>query len=262
MKLEDIERQRKIVIERTKLLYREPDILAHYCDPDRDFAGGEKPHARSMAEKYVRRCGHILVVGCAGGLEAFWFTEDGFTVTGVDIVPELIEAARGHAKRKGYENRVRFELVGGFQWPVEDETCDGVCMMQNLLMHLPSRDIRKAVFTECFRVLGSGGVAMMQAPDRTHPGPNLTRPEWEPDNPEDFEKKAEWGLQDEPGVSVDRKHVCKGDANAKTLYPRFEADPNELREEVESCGFRVLRVQCDEDHKTRWPTVIVVARKD
>ena len=262
MKLEDVERLGKVVIERTRSLYQEPDMLVHYSDPDRDLAGGAKACARSMAEQYVRKGGHILVAGCAGGLEAFWFAEDGFTVTGVDIVPELIKAAREHAKRKGYENRVRFELVDGFQWPVEDEACDGVSMMQNLLTHLPTREIRKTVFAECSRVLKSGGVVMMQAPDRTHPGLTAEKPEWAPDNPEDIDKKRELNLSKEPGVLVDRVHPCKGDALTQTTYPRYEADPDELTREVRSCGFHVIHVERDENPKSLWPTVIVVARKD
>jgi hypothetical protein len=101
---------------------------------------------------------------------------------------------------------------------------------------------------------------MMQAPDRTHLGAQVS-PEWEPDNPENLEKKSEWGLSNEPGVFVDRKHVCKGDVNAETAYPRYEADPEELRKEVESCGLRILRVETERDPKARWPTVVLIASK-
>ena len=262
MKLEDVERLGKVVIERTRSLYQEPDMLVHYSDPDRDLAGGAKAYARSMAEQYVRKGGHILVVGCAGGLEAFWFAEDGFEVTGIDIVPQFIDVARQHAKTKGFENCTRFEAVDGFRWPFEDKVFDGVSMMQNLVTHLPTRGIRKTVFAECSRVLRSGGVVMMQAPDRTHPGLTAEKLEWEPGNPEDVDKKRELNLSKEPGVLVDRLHPCKGDALTQTTYPRYEADPDELTQEIQSFSSRVIRVQRDENPKSRWPTVIVVARKD
>ena len=264
MKRRDKEPIERITIERARALYREPDVLAHYSNPDRNV-DNESFCRRELAmlRDHVRDNGHVLVVGCAGGQESFAFLRAGYTVTGVDIVPEFIEAARRHAKEKGFENQARFEVVDGFEWPVDDASCDAVSMLANFLIYLPSRAMRTAVFTECMRVLKRGGVALMEDEDRTHPSLKMRRkPDWEPDRSEDAEKKAEWNLKDEPGAFVAPGHPCSGHKNAKTLVPRYLADPRELWAEVEESGLRVIRVQTEQSPTEEGASVVIVAVKD
>ena len=103
---------------------------------------------------------------------------------------------------------------------------------------------------------------MMEGHDRTHPANKLAKPPWEPEHPEDLEKKARWNLTYEPGVVVARYHVCQGDVNPKTTVPWYFGDPREIWEEVESCGLRVIRVQCEQGFEARWPSFTLVAVRD
>jgi len=251
----------RATIRAVRQLYREPDILRHFGDPDRHGGRGCEWELE-LARSYVRAGGHILVVGCGGGEESLAFAEAGCTVTGVDIVPEFIEGARRHAVAKGLAERTRFELVEGFEWPVADGSCDGVSMLRNFLSYLPSRAMRHAVFTECVRVLAPGGAALIECGDRTHPGRLQPPPSWEPDRPDDPMLLAEWGLSDEPGVTARPHHPCKGDANARTLVPTYDGDPREVWAEVGACGLRVVRVYLEEDAAARNPTFTMVAFRD
>ena len=177
--------QEQITLEAMRALYTEPDIQSHFGNPDRNIDRKDLcDWELSLLREYVDEHAHILDVGCAGGQEAFAFLRAGYRVTGIDIVPEFIDAARRLARDTGFEGRARFELVQGFDWPVDDEVVDGVCMMTNFLMHLPTREIRGRVFQECYRVLRPGGAVMMEGPDRTHPGRHLERPSWEPERDE------------------------------------------------------------------------------
>ncbi|MDD5529427.1 MAG: class I SAM-dependent methyltransferase [bacterium] len=253
----------RIMIERARTLYQEPDILAHFSNPDRNInRKGLCAWELSLCKEYIQENGHILVIGCAGGQESFVFLRAGYQVTGVDIVPEFIEAARKQANKKGFKNSARFELVNDFQWPVRDGTCDAVSMLANFLTYLPSRDIRKTVFKECFRVLKPGGVVMMQGADRTHPNINLKRPKWEPKRIENLKKKQEWNLMKEKGVEVKLYHPCKGDVNAKTLVPNYSVDPREIWKEVEKCNLRIIRFQGEQNPESRFAFVTLVAVKD
>ena len=136
------------VVAQCRALYREPDILAHYSNPDRLAHLEEEPWALAVAKTHVRKGGHILAVGCGAGTEAFWYVEAGYSVTGVDVVPELVEIARGRARKKGVAERVRFEIVDGYTWPLKDESCDGVSLMQNFLVYLPSKAISPSCAVE------------------------------------------------------------------------------------------------------------------
>jgi RNA polymerase sigma factor (sigma-70 family) len=236
----------RITIDAFRTLYREPDILAHFANPDRN---ADNPDLCAVELALARRYGgdsrHVLVIGCAGGQDSFAFAEAGYTVTGLDIVPEFIEAARHHAETKGCEDRARFELVDGFQWPVGDGSCGFVCMSSGFLYHLPAGVIRRAVFSECRRALFAGGAVMMDGPDRTHP---VTQAEMESVSklPEYRQKKAEWHLSNEVGAAVNRDHPCSR-REARTAHPQYYGDPREVWAELADAGLRVVQVESEEN---------------
>lgn len=255
--------QEQITIQAMRTLYSESDISSHFGNPDRNLEDDDGNRTEvSLIRDYIPTGGQVLVVGCAGGQESFAFLRAGYKVTGVDIVPAFIESARRHAHDKGFADRACFEVVDGFHWPVENESCDAVSMLANFLMHVPSREMRRALFAECFRVLRVEGVVLMEGLDRVHPGNQLDRPKWEPERSENMEKKKQWGFADESGAVVVPFHPCKGHVNAETIAPSYRADPSELWAEVEASGLRVIRVQMEEDPKKLNPSVVVVAAKD
>jgi SAM-dependent methyltransferase len=256
----------RTTIEQIRAAYQEPDVCAHYSKPDRNVMEPSTPDnwwAVLAMKDIVEQGGRVLVLGCAGGQEAFAIVRAGYHVHGLDLVPEFIDAARSYAKSRCVEDRARFELVDGYAWPVEDASFDAVTWLANGLSNLPTRDIRMTVFRECNRVLVPGGVAFFDCDDRTRPGrESETPPPWEPDRSEDLSRKAAWGLLDEPGAIVAPNHPCKGHVNTKILYPRYEADPREVWDEIEACGLRVFRLERGETTGvTQWQRIQITVVK-
>ena len=77
-------------------------------------------------------------------------------VIGVDMTPEMIEKARGNAKKGNYEN-VEFRLGEIENLPVVDNSVDVI--ISNCVVNL-SPD-KRMVFKESFRVLKPGGSLMV-----------------------------------------------------------------------------------------------------
>jgi len=101
----------------------------------------------------------VLDLGSGAGFDCFLAANKvGSTgkVIGVDMTPEMVEKARGNAKKGNYQN-VEFRLGEIEKLPVEDNSVDVI--ISNCVVNL-SPD-KKKVFEESFRVLKPGGSLMV-----------------------------------------------------------------------------------------------------
>lgn len=103
----------------------------------------------------VRRGETVLDLGSGAGFDCFLASKEvgpEGLVIGVDMTPEMVEKARGNARRGGYEN-VEFRLGEIENLPVADASVDLV--ISNCVINLSAE--KRRVFEEAFRVLRPGG---------------------------------------------------------------------------------------------------------
>lgn len=97
----------------------------------------------------------VLDLGSGSGLDCFLASKrvgNGGRVIGVDMTPEMIDAARKNARKGNYRN-VEFRLGEIENLPVADSSVDLV--ISNCVINLSPN--KKRVFEEVFRVLKPGG---------------------------------------------------------------------------------------------------------
>jgi arsenite methyltransferase len=97
----------------------------------------------------------VLDLGSGAGFDCFLAAQrvgPSGRVIGVDMTPEMLDKARGNARRSGCEN-VEFRMGEIEHLPVADNTVDVI--ISNCVINLAPD--KRQVFREAFRVLRSGG---------------------------------------------------------------------------------------------------------
>jgi SAM-dependent methyltransferase len=101
----------------------------------------------------------VLDLGSGAGFDCFLAAREvgpAGSVIGVDMTPEMIEKARGNARKGGYRN-VEFRLGEIERLPAADGSVDAV--ISNCVINLSTA--KESVFAEAYRVLKPGGRVMI-----------------------------------------------------------------------------------------------------
>ncbi|MDE0537998.1 MAG: class I SAM-dependent methyltransferase [Rhodospirillales bacterium] len=97
---------------------------------------------------------HVLDAGCGVGGPARWLARKfGCRVTGIDITPDFVEAARELTRRRGMENLVEISVGDATDLQFEDRTFD-LLWCQNVTMNIEDKGTLLGGF---HRVLKPGG---------------------------------------------------------------------------------------------------------
>lgn len=118
--------------------------------------------ARVVGSLLPARAGHLVDFGCGNGAQTLRFLDRFDSITGVDVVPEQLEAFAAACARLGAGDRVRGVLSGGGRLPLADASADVVTSF-TVLEHVPDE---RLALRELHRVLRPGGLLVVTVPNR------------------------------------------------------------------------------------------------
>lgn len=128
-----------------------PDILKPV---DEFHIGGAEATLALLDKLDLRSEMDILDIGCGiGGPARIMAASTGARVTGIDLTPGFIEAARALSAMCGMGERVRFEVASATELPFADEAFD-LATLLHVGMNIPPKD---RLFSETVRILRKGG---------------------------------------------------------------------------------------------------------
>ncbi len=128
-----------------------PETLA----PVDEFHTGGIVSSRELAMLAALKAGErVLDLGCGiGGPSRLLAAEFGCDVTGVDLTPEFVAAARALTEQCGLSERCRFQVGDATALPFESDSFDAA-WTQHVVMNIEDR---QSFYNEAFRVLKPGG---------------------------------------------------------------------------------------------------------
>jgi len=118
---------------------------------------------KSVLLGYLQENSKILDIGCSNGHATLTYAHHkNIDITGMDYVPEMIEAARKNlAENAAYlRGEVRFETGDIRELPFADATFDTV-MTTRVVINLQNWDAQIRGIVECVRVVKPGGVVLL-----------------------------------------------------------------------------------------------------
>jgi ubiquinone/menaquinone biosynthesis C-methylase UbiE len=122
---------------------------------DEFHIGGRPATEHAVAKMNLRPDAHVLDVGCGlGGATRYMAVSIGCRVTGIDLTPEYVEAARVLAARTGLADRIDYLAASALDMPLEAGTFDAAITL-HVAMNIADR---AGLYREIARVLKPGAL--------------------------------------------------------------------------------------------------------
>ena len=117
---------------------------------DEFHVGGRAASEHALAKMALDKGQHVLDIGCGiGGTARYLAQVFGCRVSGIDLTPDFIDAARTLSERTGLADRVEFKVASALDLPFEDATFDAAITF-HVAMNIKNR---RALYAEAARVL-------------------------------------------------------------------------------------------------------------
>ena len=133
--------------------YSDPDVITRYSKI------GLTPVEELIVPRYFTPPGEVLVVGCGAGRTCIPLAERGHAVTGIDVIPEMINVARRQARERNLE--IAFHVMNAVEMDFPPASFPYIYFPYNGFEHLIGKGRQAKFLTDAARILKPGGVLIL-----------------------------------------------------------------------------------------------------
>ncbi len=147
------------LVEFSRQTYERQNNLACWSSPDLVDQGLTAGENKLLS--YLPSCqGKLLLLGVGGGREAIPLAKCGFTVTGVDYIPEMIDNAKQNVAKHGLTINGLVQEISRLE--LDSSTYDVVWLSAAMYSSVPTRQRRIRMLQRIYRALKPGGYLACQ----------------------------------------------------------------------------------------------------
>ena len=147
------------LVEYNRQSYAKPGSIGAWSDPDLIDAGLNSDEM-IFWNKVPLKSGRLFLLGLGDGREAIFFGKNGFQVTGVDFVPEMVATAIHNAARCGVRIEGITQEISLLNLPAG--TFDTVWLSAAMYSSIPTRKRRTAMLKRIRAAIKSSGYFICQ----------------------------------------------------------------------------------------------------
>lgn len=147
------------LVEFSRQMYARPHNVAGWSSDD-FVQQGLNPDEQKLLDKLPFKQGRLLLLDVGGGREAIPLAQSGFSVTGVDYVPEMIEQAKANAEKAGVRIEGLVQEISSLDVP--PESYDVAWLWAAMYSSVPTRQRRLAMLKRIHRALRPDGYFLCQ----------------------------------------------------------------------------------------------------
>ncbi len=147
------------LVEFTRQMYATPKVVETWSN-ENFINKGLYPEELVLIEKIPLKQGQILILDVGGGREAIYFAQLGFTVTGLDFIPEMVGRAKENAVKKGVEIKGLVQEISKLDLP--DNSYDIVWLFAAMYSSTPTRSRRIRMLKRMREILKPRGYFAFQ----------------------------------------------------------------------------------------------------
>lgn len=140
-------------LEIVKAQYSSFDVVKSYMKV------GLYPAEEKLIDRFFEPGSSVLEIGCGAGRATISLCEKGYQVTGIDLIPEMIEAAKQQAKKNGA--KVEFQVQDAVNMNFEKESFMNVFFSFNTFEQIPGKENRKKALKDIYNILKPGGIFIL-----------------------------------------------------------------------------------------------------